>query len=210
MKKFLIAVFLICISIVTLSSADTAYAKKVVNKDPMIVEYENAIDIYNLDNKFDDKDKLKELFETAQKLQKLDPKNVMAFRATVYYYRKQGAIKTAVDYCKATAKEKLSTELAIDAYYQLGDMYRHEWYVEFYYQKFTNRALLLVKNKYSKADIEKFVNEADVLQVNGTLVGKTNTVRNLYALKSEIENVNPELIQTDKDGVYRLKYRTNW
>ena len=119
------------------------------------------------------------------------------FKNTVRKYREHGAVKVAIDYCQATIKSKPSDkDVSIEAYYQLADIYHNDFNVPFRVNKFTNKAIALVKNKYSKKEIEEFVNGEDALN------GKTNTVREIYILKSEIENVKPE---SDPP-----RYRTDW
>ena len=169
MKKLLIAVLLICMS------STSAFAAKSGknNPDPMIAEYESAIDTYSLSGDVD----WKEIFATAQKLQAIDPQNVIAFRATVQFYRQQGAIKTAIDYCKATLKDSHTKEIGIEANYQLGYMHRHDWNVPFYAEKFTKKALALVKNQYSDKEIDALINDPSE---------KTNTIKELYKLKAEL------------------------
>ena len=121
------------------------------------------------------------------------------WRNTIQNYRDKGVLKVAIDYCHATIKSKPSKEVAIEAYYQLADIYRNEFNVPFRVQKFSAKAISLVKSRYSKVEIEEFVNGEDALN------GKTNSIRELYILKSELENVSPKLDENNQPH-----YRTDW
>ena len=122
-----------------------------------------------------------------------------SLRNTVNNYREKGVLKVAIDYCQATIKSKPSKEVMIEAYYQLADIYNSEFNVPFRVQKFSAKAISLVKNRYSSSEIEEFVNGEAALK------GDTNTIRELYILKSKIENVDPKL---DSNG--QPHYRTDW
>ena len=163
MKKIIIALLAICISVVNLN---LVYANAPDVTPTIITEYESITE---------------------------------PLRNTVNNYREKGVLKVAIDYCHATIKSKPSKEIAIEAYYQLADIYNSEFNVPFRVQKFSAKAISLVKNRYSKAEIEEFVNGSD------TLNGKTNSIRELYILKSKIENVEPTI---DSDG--QAHYRTDW
>lgn len=58
-------------------------------------------------------------------------------------------------------------------------------------RKYINAGIALVKKTYSKAEIEKFVNGTNFEISDFQPVGKTNTIRELYVLKSDIENLSP-------------------
>ena len=98
-------------------------------------------------------------------------------------------------------------------------MYYNEFNDKANAKKFIDAGIALVKKTYSKAEIEKFVNGTNVEIKDFKLVGKTNTIRELYILKSDIENVNPtfksvvrlEFLEVfEEDRIYDIKYRTNW
>ena len=188
--------------------------KNIHAEENLIAEYEKAVDIYNLDQQVD----WKNLMVNAIKLRNLDPQNVIAFRALVYYQRDQMQIKQARAYCKDALKNKPSTELAIEAYFQLADMYHNEMNYDFKAIKYVNQAISIVKRKYKPAEIDKIVNGNDVIAKDLKLTGKTNTIRELYILKSELEGANPtfetsteienSIIKSEK--IFNIKYRTDW
>ena len=113
-----------------------------------------------------------------------------------------------------------SDEISIEACAQLGDIYYNEIFDTPTAKKYVDKGIALVKKKYSKAEIEKFVNGANVEIVMMRIVGRSNSIRELYILKSDIENVNPEFDATTvvdiekikllNDRIYNIKYRTNW
>lgn len=164
MKKIIIAVLFLCISLINLN---LVYANESDESTSTVVsEYESVTE---------------------------------SLKNTVQNYREKGVLKVAIDYCHATIKSKPSKEVAIEAYYQLADIYHNEFNVPFRVQKFSAKAISLVKSRYSKAEIEEFVNGADAVN------GKTNSIRKLYILKSEIENVSPNFDSNDQPH-----YRTDW
>ena len=148
----------------------------------------------------------------------LDALNPTAFRAAIYYFREQGDLKAAMDYCQRILKTNCPPDTAIEANTQLGDMYYNEFNDKTNAKKFINAGIALVKKTYSKSVIEKFVNGTNVEIKDFKLVGKTNTIRELYILKSDIENVNPTfnehtIMKNDyslTDRIYNIKYRTDW
>lgn len=147
----------------------------------------------------------------------LDALNPTAFRAAIYYYREQGDLKTAMDYCQRILKTNCPADTAIEAYTQLGDMYYNEFNDKANAKKYINAGIALVKKNYSKAEIEKFVNGTNVEIKNSELIGKTNTIRELYILKSDIENINSTFNSSSvmkdmelTDRIYGIKYLTDW
>ena len=158
------------------------------------------------------------MINTAEKLVALDAGNTSAFRATVYVYRHEDKIQNVVDYCKQILNSNSSVELSIEACVQLGDIYYNEIFDTPTAKKYVDQGITLVKKKYSKAQIEKLVNDTNV-EINGLrLVGRSNTIRELYILKSDIEDADIEFKFSSKikdmllieDRIYNIKYRTNW
>ena len=197
MKKFFAVVILNLILICNVALAAD-------ENQSQIAEYEKIIDLFDLDNEVDEM----ELLNNAQKLQAIDPHNLIAFRATVHYYRKHGELQTAIYYCNSTAKFKYSTELTIEAYYQLADIYQHEFNVPFRVQKFLRKGIDIVKKKYSRKEIEKFVNGTNIIYDGKNFHGKTNTIRDLYILKNEYEKSSPKIEETAEGKIF--KYQTDW
>lgn len=181
-------------------------------KQFLIAKYERDLNIFDFDNQIN----WQTVYETSQKLAELDALNPTAFRAAIYYYREQGDLKTAMDYCQRILKTNCPADTAIEAYAQLGDMYYNEFNDKTNAKKFINAGIALVKKTYSQAVIEKFVNGTNVEIKDFNLVGKTNTIRELYILKSDIEDVNPTFnsstVMKDMeltDRISNIKYRTD-
>ena len=180
----------------------------------LIAKYERDLDIYDLGKKIN----LQDMMTTAEKLAAVDAGNASAFRATVYVYRDEDKIQNVIDYCEKVLAANLSVELSIEACTQLGDIYYNEIFDTSTAKKFVDRGIALVKKKYSKAQIEKLVNGTNVEIKDYELIGRSNTIRELYILKSDIENINPkfdsvtvmEEFVIDEDRIYNIKYRTNW
>lgn len=183
-------------------------------KQILIAKYENDLNLYDFNNVIN----WQKVYETAQNLTELDALNAIAFRATIYYYREQGDLKTAMDYCNRILKTNCPADTAIEAYTQLGDMYLIEFDDQENAKKFINAGIALVKKTYSQTMIEKFVNGTNFEISLMEPVGKTNTIRELYILKSDIENVMPAFKEITKikkmdvieDRIYDIKYRTDW
>ncbi|MBR4152480.1 MAG: hypothetical protein IKT98_05920 [Selenomonadaceae bacterium] len=180
----------------------------------LIAKYERDLDIYDFDKKIN----LQDMMVTAEKLAAIDVGNASAFRATVYVYRHEDKIQNVVDYCKEILNANTSVDLSIEACAQLGDIYYNEIFDTPTAKKFVDRGIALVKKKYSKAQIEKLVNGTNVEIKDCYITGRSNTVRELYILKSDIENVNPKFdsisIVKDwlliEDRIHNIKYRTDW
>ena len=109
-------------------------------------------------------------------------------------------------------------ELSIEACAQLGDIYYNEIFDTPTAKSFVDRGIALVKKKYSRAEIERLVNGTNVEVNEFKLIGRSNTIRELYILKADIENVNPKFdavsVMEDltlvEDRIYNIKYRTDW
>lgn len=187
----------------------------------LIAKYERDLNIFDFDAKIN----WQTVYDTSQKLAELDALNPTAFRAAIYYYREQGDLKTAMDYCKRILQTNCPADTAIEANTQLGDMYYNEFNDKANAKKFIDAGIVLVKKTYSKAMIEKFVNGTNVEfftsgddEIGLHPIGKSNTIRELYILKSDIENLNPTFKSEDKienlkllyDKIYDLKYKTDW
>lgn len=180
----------------------------------LIAKYERDLDIYDFDKKIN----LQNMMVTAEKLAAIDAGNASAFRATVYVYRHEDKIQNVVDYCKEILNANTSVDLSIEACAQLGDIYYNEIFDTPTAKKFVDRGIVLVKKKYSKAQIEKLVNSTNVEISFFKFIGRSNTVRELYILKSDIENVNPKFqrlsickdLELEVDRIYNIKYRTDW
>ena len=155
---------------------------------------------------------------TAEKLATLDAGNANAFRAIVYVYRHEDKIQNVIDYCKQMLAANTSADVSIEACAQLGDIYYNEIFDTPTAKSYVDQGIALVKKKYSKAEIERLVNGTNVEIVDYELVGRSNTIRELYILKSDIENYNPRFKTLDIMGdlemleykIYDIKYRTDW
>ena len=180
----------------------------------LVAKYERDLDIYDFDKKIN----LQDMMTTAEKLAALDAGNASAFRGIVYVYRHEDKIQNVVDYCKQILDANTSADLSIEACAQLGDIYYNEIFDTPTAKKYVDMGIALVKKKYSKAEIEQLVNGTNVEISEGELVGRSNTIRELYILKSDIENVNPrfktiatiEDLELLEDKIYDIKYRTDW
>ena len=180
----------------------------------LIAKYERDLDIYDFGKKIN----LQDMMTTAEKLTALDEGNANAFRAIVYVYRHEDKIQNVVDYCKQMLAANTSADISIEACAQLGDIYYNEIFDTPTAKSYVDQGIALVKKKYSTAEIEQLVNGTNVEIVELQIVGRSNTIRELYILKSDIENVNPEFdsvsVMEDlaliEDRIYNIKYRTDW
>ena len=180
----------------------------------MIAKYERALDVFNLDRKID----WNELMSTAQSLSAIDDQNSTAFRATALYYRNNEDMRTVAAYCEKVLAASKTPLLSIEALSQLGDIYFNEFNDKATARKYIDRAIALTKKTYSRREIEEFVNGSSIECINFSLTGKTNSIRELYILKSDIEDASPEFetfskvkdFKTLGDKIYNIKYRTDW
>ncbi|MBR1646567.1 MAG: hypothetical protein IJ685_07295 [Selenomonadaceae bacterium] len=180
----------------------------------LVAKYERDLDIYDFGKKIN----LQDMMTTAEKLAALDAGNASAFRGIVFVYRHEEKIQDTIDYCKKVLAANTSVELSIEACAQLGDIYYNEIFDTPTAKKYVDQGIALVKKKYSKAEIEKLVNGTNVEVRDLQLIGRSNTIRELYILKADIENVNPkfdavfvvENLDLVEDRIYNIKYRTNW
>ena len=180
----------------------------------LIAKYERDLNIYDFGKKIN----LQDMMSTAEKLAVLDAGNANAFRATVYVYRHEDKIQNVIDYCEEILAANTTAELSIEACAQLGDIYYNEILDTPTAKRYIDKGIAFVKKKYSKAQIEKIVNGTNVEISELELIGRSNTIRELYILKSDIENVNPKFDSTSymenlvliEDRIYNIRYRTNW
>ena len=155
MKKFLSALIILFAINFSVASADS---NTVDGKGHLIAEYERDLDIYDFGKKIN----LQEMMTTAEKLAAVDTGNASAFRAIVYVYRHEDKIQNVIDYCKQMLDANTSAEISIEACAQLGDIYYNEIFDTPTAKKYVDKGITLVKKKYSKAEIEKFVNGTNV------------------------------------------------
>ena len=180
----------------------------------MIVKYERDLDVFNLESKID----WNELMSKAQSLSAIDDQNSTAFRATVYYYRNNEDMRTVATYCEKVLEASKTPLLSIEALSQLGDIYFNEFNDKATARKYVDRAIALAKKTYSRSEIEELVNGSNVEWREFRLTGKTNSIRDLYVLKSDIEDAVPtfEAISIVEDAIltelkiYNIRYRTDW
>ena len=180
----------------------------------MIAKYERDIDVYDYNNRLD----WQQLMEMGKKLQDLDLQNAVAFRAIIQSYRNQNGMKQAVDYSNKVLQSATNPDLLISAYAQLGELYYNDLNDKETARKFTDKGIELVRKSYSAREIEDLVNGGDVEVDEFRLTGKTNTVRQLYILKSDLENRNPsfdaltvvEGVRLVEDKLYNIKYPTGF
>ena len=180
----------------------------------LIAKYERSLDVFNLDRKID----WALLMETAQKLTALDSQNSTAFRVTTMYYRNNEDMHVVADYCKKVLETSKTPLLSIEALSQLGDIYFNEFNDKASARKYVDRAIALAKKQYSRSEIEELVNGTDVEWKDLRLTGRTNSIRDLYILKSDIEDAVPSFdvltkidsFVVEEDKFYNIKYRTDW
>lgn len=179
----------------------------------LIAKYERDLDIYDFDKAIN----LQDMMNTAEKLKAIDAGNATAFRAIVFVYRHEDKIQNVIDYCNQVLNENQSVDISIEACAQLGDIYYNEIFDTPTAKKFVDRGIALVKERYSKTEIEKLVNGTNVEISDFMLVGRSNTIRELYILKSDIENVNPKFDRVAtveemllEDRICNIRYRTDW
>lgn len=179
----------------------------------LIAKYERELDIYDFS-----KANLKNITATAEKLEAVDPNNPAVFRAMIYVYLQENRIQSVIDYCEEILRNDSPVDLLIEACEQLGDIYLNDFKDNDLARKYINQGIELVKKRYSTTQIEKLVNSNEIQLVNFELSGRTNTIRELYVLKSNIENVNPsfetvtrmEDLTLTEDRIFNIRYRTDW
>ena len=179
----------------------------------LIAKYESELDIYNFKNK-----NLKNIMSTAEKLAAVDPDNPAVFRTMIYVYLRENKIQNIIDYCEEILRTNSPVDLSIEACEQLGDIYLNDFKDNDTARKYVDKGIALVKARYTPAQIEKLVNNNDMQLVDLEFTGRTNTIRELYVLKSDIENINPsfEAVATiseltlEEDRIFNIRYRTDW
>ena len=183
-------------------------------RQSLIAIYEKNLDVYDLSNKLD----VKELMETAGKLEELDPLNPIAFRAMAFVYRDQQKSGDLLQRCKSLLAKDIPVDLKIEVCAQMGDIYYHELNDTAKGRSFIDQGITLARSKYSPDEIERLVNGDSMEFSMGELQGKTNIIQQLYVLKSDIENVIPTFdsktvvkgLKLTEHRIYNIKYRTDW
>ncbi len=202
--------------ITTLSAAQQERAKEQLSENrrqSLIAIYEKNLDFYDLGKQ----PNMDELLDTASKLTELDPQNTTAFRAMMYYYRERHEYQNAINYAERLLNNNPSPDLTIEACTQIGSIYAYELDDRHKALTYVNRAIIQTRQKYSQAEIDAYVNSSDVIVEDFELKGKTNTIRELYVMKSFLDNKNPSftsytIVKTDNlelDRIYNIKYPTN-
>lgn len=179
----------------------------------LVAKYERDLDIYDFDKKIN----LQDMMTTAEKLAAIDAGNVTAFRAKVFVYRQDADLQPFFNYCYEILDTSNSLELLIEACLQLGD-WSYTIKDADIARGYVDKGIAIVKVNYTPAQIEELVNGTDVQMKDYQLIGRSNSIRELYILKSEIENCNPsfDYLAVTNDlilGVikfYNIKYRTDW
>ena len=179
----------------------------------LIAKYERELDIYDFN-----KANLKNITATAEKLAGVDPNNPAVFKAMIYVYLQENRIQSVIDYCEEILRNDSPVDLSIEACEQLGDIYLNDFKDNDAARKYIDKGISLVKTRYSAAQIDKLVNNNDIQLVDLELSGRTNTIRELYVLKSNIENINPsfeavatmEELTLTEDRIFNIRYRTDW
>jgi len=179
----------------------------------LIAKYESELDIYKFKNK-----NLKNIMSTAEKLAAIDPDNPAVFRTMIYVYLRENKIQNIIDYCEEILRTNSPVDLSIEACEQLGDIYLNDFKDNDTARKYVDKGIALVKARYTPAQIEKLVNNNDMQLVDLEFTGRTNTIRELYVLKSDIENINPSFeanstiseYTLEEDRIFNIRYRTDW
>lgn len=175
-----------------------------------------SLDIYNFDGA---KINLQNFSATLKKLEKLSPNDATVLRAKVYLYRRDDKIQDAFDLCRSVLQAKKNPpELLIEACLWAGDICLNDRNDRDAAREFVDCGIALVKQKFSQAEIDSLVNGTNVEVSDLKLIGHSNTIRELYILKADIENVNPkfdtvsvvEELALTEDRLYNIKYRTDW
>lgn len=200
----------------TLSAAQQERAKEQLSENrrqSLMAIYEKNLDFYDLGQQ----PNMTELLETAAKLTELDPQNTTAFRAMMYYYRERREYQNAINYAERLLNHNPSPDLTIEACTQIGSIYTYDLDDKRKALTYVNRAIIQTRQKYSQAEIDAYVNGSDVIVEDWQLKGKTNTIRELYVMKSFLDNKNPSfttltVLKGDRlelDRIYNIKYPTN-
>ena len=195
----------------------TAVQKEITEsqRQYLIAKYERDIDIYDLNNNKD----FYQGVDIAQELNKIDPQNTTAFRYMVAYYRNQGDLEKVKKYCQQIINSNSSAAMKINAYVQLGDIYSNIYNNQEQAKAYINKGIKLAQENYASAEIERLVNGSNVRMSSDRLIGKSNALRELYVLKSDLEGEPPSfeietVVSSDalliKDTISNIRYQTNW
>lgn len=106
----------------------------------------------------------------------------------------------------------------IEELLKLGDTHFYELNDKTTALKYVNQAIKLTKKNYGQGEIEKLVNGTNVELIELELSGDSNPIRDLYILKSDIEECVPELetqshikdLELIEYRIYNIRYRTDW
>ena len=216
MKKLINAILLAFV-LTVFNQYEIVTAQQSMSEDQrqlLIAQYEKELDVYTIGRKVN----LNDLLGTAQKLSELDPQNASIVRFSIYYYRENGQPQKAIEYCANILESNTSNVDKLEAATQLGDIYYNEYNNKNEARRFVNYAIALVQQQYTLAQIEELVNDGKTEINTLEWSGKTNTIKELYILKSEIEDDNPTFeSRTEVEGIgivedkqYNIKYRTDW
>lgn len=160
------------------------------SSDPEIATLEQKINIYDTHNTIS----VNEARKIANQILKKDKRNAAAFRCLVACWIKEGRIDKAKEMCNKILEKEPTSLLAIEAYNQLGDIYLDESEGENRRsdaRTCMEKGIALIRKYYSSIEIESLVNGTNVRVINWKLTGTSNTVRELYVKKFEIEGVAP-------------------
>ena len=107
---------------------------------------------------------------------------------------------------------------AIKSFAVLANIYYYEYNNKTAARNFANQGIELVKKNYTKAEVEALVNGTDVIMEILAFTGNSNPIRDLYVIKSDIEDSNPSFMYNitikdmliESDIINNIKYRTDW
>ena len=118
------------------------------------------------------------------------------------------------------SKIDTSVNAAIKSLAVSANIYYYEQNNKVEARNFVNKGIELVKKNYTKAEVESFVNGTNVEIKDMVFEGTSNPIRDLYVIKSDIEDNNPSFysetnvnIAKDfaiEDIIKNIKYRTDW
>ena len=113
-----------------------------------------------------------------------------------------------------------SVNAAIKSLAVSANIYYYEQNNKVEARNLVNKGIELVKNNYTKDEIEALVNGTNVEIKDVVFEGTSNPIRDLYVIKSDIEDSNPSFysetnVNTAKDFaiediIKNIKYRTDW
>ena len=184
----------------------------------LIAVYERDIDVYDFNSSTD----MKKRLETAQKLIELDPHNPSAYRCLIANWRQNNDLERIVSYSKSVLAQDPPASLAIEAYVQLADVYYNEHNDKKTALDYVNKGIILAKQLYTAKKIDDLVNGGNAQVSHEKLTGRTNAVRDLYVLKSDLDGIAPGFKTISRveyrnrnwkvfeDRIYDIRYKTDW